>query len=278
MTIAINKPARRTLLSVFILSLVSTSIFAEEKAQKPGLGVGSHPGEVRVINLGGDKVMTFVWCPAGTFVMGSPPDEFGRDEDERQHRVTLSQGFWLAKHEVTQEQWASVMGNNPSTFRGPQNPVDTVSWDDCQAFIQKLNGQAGISSRLPTESEWEYGCRAGTTSAYGFGEKRTNVDAYSWFGENGGGTTHPVGKKQANAWGLHDMHGNLWEWCQDWYGVYPSGAVTDPTGPDTGTARVMRGGSYGGLARRSRSAYRSFETPGRAARFIGFRLLVQAAE
>lgn len=211
-------------------------------------------------------------------MMGSPLDEFGRDEDERQHRVTLSQGFWLANHEVTQDQWASVMGNNPSTFRGPQNPVDTVSWDDCQAFIQKLNGQAGVSSRLPTASEWEYGCRAGTTSAYGFGEKRTNVDAYAWFGENSGGTTHPVGRKQANAWGLHDVHGNLWEWCQDWYGAYSSGAVTDPTGPDTGSARVMRGGSYGGLVRRSRSAYRSFETPDRAARFIGFRLLVQAAE
>jgi formylglycine-generating enzyme required for sulfatase activity len=278
MTITIDKRVQRTLWLVFVLALLSTGVFANEEAQKSGLGVGSHPGAERVINLGGEEVMTFVWCPAGTFMMGSPPDELRRDEDERQHRVTLSQGFWLAKHEVTQDQWTSVMGNNPSTFRGPQNPVDTVSWDDCQAFIQKLNGQAGVSSRLPTASEWEYGCRAGTTSAYGFGEKRTNVDAYAWFGENSGGTTHPVGRKQANAWGLHDMHGNLWEWCQDWYGAYSSGAVTDPTGPDTGSARVMRGGSYGGLARRSRSAYRSFETPGRAARFIGFRLLVQAAE
>lgn len=276
MTITIDKRVQRTLWLVFVLALLSTGVFANEEAQKSGLGVGSHPGAERVINLGGEEVMTFVWCPAGTFMMGSPPDELRRDEDERQHRVTLSQGFWLAKHEVTQDQWTSVMGNNPSTFRGPQNPVDTVSWDDCQAFIQKLNGQAGVSSRLPTASEWEYGCRAGTTSAYGFGEKRTNVDAYAWFGENSGGTTHPVGRKQANAWGLHDMHGNLWEWCQDWYGAYSSGAVTDPTGPDTGSARVMRGGSYGGLARRSRSAYRSFETPGRAARFIGFRLLVQA--
>jgi formylglycine-generating enzyme required for sulfatase activity len=259
MTIGSGSRIQVGLFLVCILSLLSPSTFADdEKTPRSDWGVGNRPGEVRELNLGGDELMRFVWCPADTFTMGSPPTEFGRDEDERQHRVTLSQGFWLGKYEVTQAQWQSVMGSNPSSFKGPHNPVDTVSWDDCQAFIRKLNGQAGVSSRLPTASEWEYACRAGTTTAYGFGANATNVDAYAWFGENSGDTTHPVGRKQANAWGLHDMHGNLWEWCRDWYGAYPSGAVTDPAGPDTGSARVMRGGSYGGLARRSRSAYRSF--------------------
>jgi formylglycine-generating enzyme required for sulfatase activity len=267
MTIAIDKRVRRTLLLVFILSLVSTSVFAEEEAQKPCLGVGSHPGAVRVINLGGEKVMTFVWCPAGNFVMGSPPEELGRDEDEREHRVTLSRGFWLAKHEVTQGQWASVMGNNPSTFRGPRNPVDTVSWEDCQAFIRNLNERYGVSSRLPTASEWEYACRAGTTTAYASGSSPATLDAYAWHGSNSGGTTQPVGRKQANAWGLHDMHG-----------AYPSGAVTDPTGPDAGSDRVTRGGSWGGIARRCRSAYRNLEAPDSRVRFVGFRIVVQGVQ
>ena len=217
--------------------------------------------------------MEFVRIPAGSFLMGSPEDEQDRNSDETQHGVTISQGFWMGKYEVTQGQWEAVMGSNPSRYSrcGPRCPVETVSWDDVQQFIARLNAResgSGYRYRLPTEAEWEYAARAGTTGA-----RHGELDATAWYRGNSGGTPHPVGGKGANAWGLHDMLGNVWECTADWYGNYPSGAVTDPTGPSRGSRRVRRGGSWADYARYVRSAGRVSSAPGLRYSTLGFRLV-----
>ena len=223
--------------------------------------------------------MEFVEIPAGSFTMGSPRDEDGRFEGEGpQREVTLSQGFGMGKYEVTQGQWEAVMGSNPSHFSncGARCPVDHVSWDDVQNFIVELNQReagSGYAYRLPTEAEWEYAARAGTSGArYGA------LDEIAWYSENSDslarvGGPRRVGQKQANAWGLHDMLGNVWEWTGDRFGDYRSGAVTDPTGPESGSYRVYRGGSWFTGARNARSAYRNGNAPGRRNISIGFRLV-----
>ena len=194
------------------------------------------PGERKTIPLANGVTMEMVWCPPGAFMMGSPETEAGHAGDEKQHRVTLTKGFWLAKHEVTQEQWKSVMGSNPSLLKGDALPVENVSWEDCQAFC----GKTGL--RLPTEAQWEYACRSGTTGPFSGTGK---LEEMGWYAKNSGQHPQPVGKKPPNAWGLYDMHGNVREWCGDWYmGDYGAGAVTNPPGPATGNYHVLRGGSY----------------------------------
>jgi len=192
--------------------------------------------------------MTFVWVPPGTFTMGSPSDERGRYDDERQHEVTLTRGFYMQATEVTQGQWMSIMGSNPSHFKscGDDCPAEGISWADAQTFIRKLNRTQGTDRyRLPTEAEWEYAARAGTTALYHFGDDVRWLVEYAWFNQNSDGESHPVRQKEVSPWGLYDMYGNVFEWCQDWYGEYPSGAVTDPAGPPDGTSRITRGGSWG---------------------------------
>ena len=226
---------------------------------------GSRAGEVR--DYGGIEM---VWCPPGEFLMGSPEDEADSLDDETQHRVTLTRGFWMAKTETTQGQWERVMGENPSAFEGEDLPVENVSWDDVQGWLEKMNETTPLPSgwkwALPTEAQWEYACRAGTESAFaGY------LDEMAWYDENSGSTTNPVGTKKANAWGLHDMHGNVWEWCSDWYGDYSSGSSSDPTGATTGVGRVIRGGSWNLGARGCRSAYRHWNAPGFRLSVLGFR-------
>ncbi len=188
-----------------------------------------------------------VYIPAGEFLMGSPGGEAGRESGEVQHKVAISNGFYMGKYAVTQAQWKKVMGANPPTSQGVDYPAVAVSWSDSRGFCDR----AGF--RLPTEAEWEYACRAGTTGAYG-GTGR--LDEMGWFGNNGKNRMHPVGQKQPNAWGLYDMHGNAWEWCSDWYGAYPTGDVTDPPGATSGVDHVIRGGCWGRPASESRSAFR----------------------
>ena len=220
--------------------------------------------------------MDFVWIPAGSFLMGSPSDEEGHSAFERQHEVRISKGFWMQKHEVTQWEWVEVMQMNPSLYSdcGPQCPMDGVSWIDVQEFIRRLNGREsgrGYRYRLPTEAEWEYAARAGTT-----GPQYGELDAIAWHDANTRGSDHgphPVGQKRANAWGLHDMLGNVWEWTADWYDEYPSGSVMDPHGPSWGSNRVNRGGSWITNAGRIRSAYRNFNIPSAPTAFVGFRLV-----
>ena len=169
--------------------------------------------------------------------------------------------------ETTQGQWEAVMGKNPSHFKGADLPMEMVSWDDCQEFLKKLSEKAkdqlkGKKAGLPTEAQWEYACRAGEKGKWCFGDDEKSLGEYAWYDKNSGNTTHPVGEKKANAWGLFDMHGNVWEWCEDWYGAYEKGAATDPTGPAKGDARCFRGGSwgYGGVDSRSADRYRNGPT------------------
>ena len=230
-------------------------------------------------------VMDFVLIPAGSFVMGSPPGEKDRCDDESQYEVVLTKSFYMGKFPVTQAQYEAVMGVNPSHFHGEccadsaNNPVELVSWDDAQEFCKRLSKSAGKPVRLPTEAEWEYACRAGSNTAFCFGDDESKLGEYAWHYINSGGKTHPVGQKCPNAYGLHDMHGNVWEWCQDWYGNYlAQGAkakpAKNPTGPATGARRVLRGGSWGNDPWGCRSARRDGGGPDFRFYRIGFRVVV----
>lgn len=238
----------------------------------------------------------FVQIPAGTFWMGSDASNCPRDDpfternenqdcvnkvtgDEKpRHQVTISRSFWLGKYEVTQAEWYKVMGNNPSDFKSEKvggdsrnHPVEKVSWDDAQSFIRRLNGMEDASSyRLPTEAEWEYSCRAGSTGDYA-----GDLNAMAWYVNNADNTTHPVGQKLPNAWGLYDMHGNVWEWVQDWYGesYYSQSSTTDPRGPSSGSGRVIRGGDWFLPAVACRSAIRGSGLPESRRAVLSFRLL-----
>ena len=228
--------------------------------------------EVKTLSLPGGAQMEMVYVAPGSFTMGSP---VGQDDDQTPHRVTLTKGYWLGKYEVTQRQWRSVMGDNPSRFDGDDHPVGNVSWDDCQKFIGKVSAaarqQLGGEARLPTEAEWEYACRAGTTGPYG-GTGLLDDMGWYWSNNESERKTHPVGAKAPNAWGFYDMHGNVWEWCQDWYDAYPSGSATDPKGPASGGSRVLRGGGWVNDARYCRSAYRYWYSPAYRKWCYGFRL------
>ena len=213
----------------------------------------------------------FVLIPAGAFKMGSA----NGDNDERPVRtVTISKPFYLGKYEVTQAQWQAIMGNNPSLFQGDANrPVEQVWFNDVQEFIQKLNAKEGGGRyRLPTEAEWEYAARAGTTTAYSFGDDPSQLGEHAWYKDNANGQTHAVGQKKPNPWGLYDMHGNVWEWVQDWYKRYPQDAATDPQGPAAGTHRSRRGGAWNNFAKYCRAANR-YSVAGFRDDFLGFRLV-----
>jgi len=230
-------------------------------------------GTVKTLMLPGGAKLELVYCPPGTFWMGSENGEPGHCGKEIYHRVTLTKGFWLGKYPVTQGQWKSVMGNNPAKHTGNDAlPVERVSWNNCQDFIKKVNTELHCGARLPTEAEWEYACRAGTTGPYGGTGK---LDEMGWYGTFFG-NTHPVGQKKANDWGLYDMHGNIEEWCSDWCGKYPAGDVTDPKGPASGFCRIVRGGGWYGDAKNCRSAYRYDYYPWSWGRGVGFRLCCSA--
>ena len=245
-------------------------------------------------NVGGARFLDNIPSPAprfemilvkpGSFAMGSPGGFFagerGRDSDESQHQVTLTKGFYLAKYEVTQAQWVHVMGSNPSQFKGANRPVEEVSWNDAVAFCKKLTEMerrggrlpADMAYQLPTEAQWEYVCRSGTTSAFSFGQDLTSRQANI---SGGPAETTEVGKYPANAWGLHDMHGNVWEWCADWYAEYPKGGDTDPTGSMKGSTRVTRGGSWDDSASDARCSSRNSRAPAGSYGGLGFRLSLQ---
>ncbi|MDR1242622.1 MAG: formylglycine-generating enzyme family protein [Deltaproteobacteria bacterium] len=222
--------------------------------------------------------MEFILIPSGSFTMGSDENFAKASDDEKpQHRVSISKPFYLGKYEVTQAQWEAVMGNNPSNFKGGNNPVEQVSWDDAQEFIRRLNRQEGHSRyRLPTEAEWEYAARAGSAGVYSFGDDAAQLETYAWYGERNSGATHPVGRKQPDARGLHDMYGNVWEWVQDWFAeeYYSYSPSVDPAGPASGSQRVIRGGGWNNSASNCRSAYRYYYPPDGSAILLGFRLVL----
>ena len=232
--------------------------------------------EIRVFDR-----MEFVWVPAGEFLMGATR-YLAKDNEKPVTRVRISRGFFLGKYEVTQWQWEAVMGSNPSHFRqdSRDRPVESVSWNEVQTFVRKLNQREENGKyRLPTEAEWEYAARAGTDSdtyAGNITEPRGNdpvLNRIAWYHENSEGQTQPVGKNAPNGFGLHEMLGNVWEWVGDWYGAYPGGAVTNPKGPDSGSTRVARGGSWGNFAWHCRSGLRRGLGPGNRIGYLGFRLL-----
>jgi formylglycine-generating enzyme required for sulfatase activity len=255
------------------------------------VGCEDHPG---IVELPGGASMEFVWIEPGTFTMGTSAvqeqalrDEGlwqQRDGDEKPaHQVTLSQGFWLGKCEITQGQWKSVMGNTPWAGQafvrsGDDNPAVWISWNDVQRMVQLLNESAsGSSYRLPTEAEWEYACRAGSLTRWSFGDDASLLEEYAWYSDNvwnvGRHSAHRVGTRRPNPWGLQDRHGNVWEWCQDRLGDYASGAQIDPEGTGTGPDRVLRGGYFCGAARSARSGLRYYCPPDEAGYGVGARLV-----
>ena len=240
------------------------------------------PGTRKIVRVFGAEI-ALRWCPPGTFMMGSPKWENGRKEYETQHLVTLTNGFWMGETPITNEQWNAVMGKNPHDKRScddyERHPVDGVSWDQCQSFLKTLNArhqENGWRWALPTEAQWEYACRAGSSGAYsGSGE----LDDMGWHKGNIRPKTYlvgtnPVGRKRPNGWGLLDMHGNVWEWCADWLGNYPTVAVTNPTGASSGEYRIMRGGSFNSSPECCRSARRNCCWPNSAPGDVGFRVIL----
>lgn len=243
--------------------------------------------------------LEMLWCPPGTFYIGSPEDEESRDLDEGLRKVTLTQGFWLGKHEVTQVQWERIMDDNPSYFQGPRLPVEKISWAAAKIYCEKLTERErkagrlpkGWAYQLPTEAQWEYACRAGTKTAWSFGNDPEKVPQHANYADknaefeyadkehdDGHATTAPVGSYPANAWGFHEMHGNVFEWCSDWYGENSIDGVSDPVGPATGSERVFRGGCWAMPSLFMRSARRDKNTPILESGFLGFRLCLRSVQ
>ena len=233
--------------------------------------------EMETFALPGGVEMEFAWIEPGTFRMGAPASEGGHGNERPVHEVEIGQGFYLGAHEVTQGQWEAVMGSNPSHYEGDDRPVERVSYEDAHEFIGRLNDAAGDSLyRLPTEAEWEYACRAGSPDPWSHGDDEDELGRYAWYrGNNDPSGTKPVGSKWPNRWGLHDMHGNVWEWAQDWFDpdYYGDSPRVDPAGPAAGTGRVVRGGKFSNNAAGVRSAYRGVSQPGARNNTIGLRLL-----
>jgi formylglycine-generating enzyme required for sulfatase activity len=217
------------------------------------------------------------WIKPGEFMMGSREGEKGRKNESPQHQVTLSQGYWLADTQVTQELWFCIFGENPSRFPGDTNPVEQISWRKCKQWLRGISWTVPtLQLALPTEAQWEYACRAGSMGAYCFGDYPKKLATYGWFREKSKKKTHPVKQLQPNSWGLYDMHGNVWEWCQDWDTTYSASAQSDPTGPPIGAYRVVRGGSWLDPARDLRSACRDWYDSKARLYDLGFRIASSA--
>jgi formylglycine-generating enzyme required for sulfatase activity len=213
--------------------------------------------------------MEFVSIPPGSFSMGSPDSEKDGYGDEGPVRsVEITRAFYMGRYEVTQDQYMAVMGRNPSKFSGGNLPVETVSWEEAVAFCEKIGG------RLPTEAEWEYACRAGSETQFCYGDdpNYAQLGEYAWYPGNSGSTTHAIGQKKPNSFGLYDMHGNVYEWCSDWFAAYANEQTVDPVGPPSGQSRVCRGGGWRRFARYCRSAARNHSSPGSGGGLIGFRV------
>ncbi|HUT61691.1 MAG TPA: formylglycine-generating enzyme family protein [Phycisphaerae bacterium] len=241
------------------------------------------------LNLDGKVTMKLILTPAGRFMMGSPSGEKHQDDDEGpQHEVTISKPFYIGIYTVTQEQWKAVMGTTVAQQRtkanrdwplGPEgynHPMYYVSWNEATEFCRRLSRRTGRTVHLPTEGQWEYACRAGSGTRFQYGDDAnyTRLGDYAWYGDNSGLKTHPVGQKKGNDWGLYDMHGNVWQWCSDWYGPYDDKKLTDPAGPATGTFRILRGGGWDCPPQDCRSAVRDGNVSDKRFDDVGFRVVL----
>ena len=233
--------------------------------------------EERVLTLPGQVPLVLVPVSAGSFVMGSPVSEPGHEPEETAHRVTLTRGFHIGRAPVTRLQWAALMGGDTPGAPEADEPITGVSWRDAGQFLARLAEQhAGGRFRLPTEAEWEYACRAGTDTPFSSGGSEADLARAAWYAGNSGGEPHPVAMKAPNAWGLYDMHGNVFEWCQDWEGPYPAEDATDPVGAAQGEKRILRGGCFKCQPPYCRAANRYAAPPNRTAPNFGFRVVWSA--
>jgi formylglycine-generating enzyme required for sulfatase activity len=255
---------------------------------------GTYAGDRFVVQIPPGVEMAFRWCPPGSFMMGSPANEPGRGADEGpQTRVTFSNGFWISETEVSKAQWQAILGRDPyiesPPYWFPEDPVDSVSWDTIMgaqssgrpnpqpgSIMARLGTLINHDVTLPSEAQWEYACRAGTSTQFSFGDNASLLIESAWFIQNAGRALRPVAQKAPNAWGIYDMHGNVWEWCLDWHGEYSGGSVSDYSGPRSGKSRVFRGGSWIRPAVDCRSASRSFAGPTYQNNDLGFRVVINA--
>ncbi len=284
----------RCVLILLVLVLAPVAAMAAEASERSGpvprIGLTS-TNEAPPITEPIGRPVGFVWIKPGTFMLGSPKMEAERGKNEGpQTQVTITRGFWMGRHEVTQAEFQLVMGGNRSQFKGDTLPMESVSWFNATNYCRKLSMRAqaaghlpqGYWFRLPTEAEWEYACRAGKMSAFAFGSTLSSTKAnfngkYPYGGVPNGPNvdmTTPVGSYAPNAWGLYDMHGNVWEWCSDCYASYPGGEVIDPTSPSNGFKRVIRGGNWFLMGRYCRSADRMYDFPGSKNESLGFRVVL----
>jgi formylglycine-generating enzyme required for sulfatase activity len=247
--------------TLILLSFFSFAMIVFAQPQKLAL---------EIVDIGKGVSLELLIVPAGKFTMGSPISETGRTNNELEHEVTISKSFFLGKYEVTQAQWEAIMDDNPSSEGGAKLPVTDVSYEDCQKFIKKLNEKTSGGFRLPTEAEWEYACRAGTKTSYAVGE-RFGKDQANFLDSKIGKPVF-VGSYKSNAFGFHDMHGNVDEWCNDWYGPYAKEPILNPKGPPEGKYRVLRGGAFNFDASYQRSAIRNFIRPTDRDHNLGFRI------
>ena len=251
----------------------TASTVSVSPVQVPAVPSNTISDDVITIPVKDGICIEMVKVEGGTFMMGATSEMKNPNSNEKPvHQVTLTNDYYMGKYEVTQALWQAVMGSNPSEYKGDNLPVETVSWNDCQKFISKLNSLTGRMFRLPTEAEWEYAARGGKESRGYQYSGSSNISDVAWYDENSGSKTHPVGTKQANELGIYDMTGNVWEWCSDWYSSYSSSSQTNPTGSDSGSSRVLRGGCRNGLARTCRLSYRIDFTPGYRSYNLGLRL------
>jgi len=286
LAIGIDLPAiYKDMFAKILVGQAKTQAPAEFSGQPPGLGEADgmtpagpmSPGDrTMTLYLGRQVTLKLVLIPAGKFLMGSPSEEAGRSEEEGpQREVAISRPFYMGAYEVTQGQYAVIMGSNPSRFKGAAKPVEMVSWDDAVEFCARLSERTGKKVTLPTEAQWEYACRAGSKTRFCFGNDEKQLEAYARYGQSGEAGTVSVGLGKPNAWGLYDMHGNVTEWCFDWYaGSYGGAPSVDPTGPNSGQLRVIRGGCWGNTPEDCRAAARKgFASDGRNP-YRGFRVVV----
>ncbi len=266
-----------------VASVPVVEVRTGQAARKPGDLLQLKLGTVKrggLFGFGGSIVpveMAFSYCPPGTFAMGSPASESGRDPDERSHQVTLTRGFWMGLFPVTQAQYRCVTSRNPSYFRGESLPVEGVDWATAKDFCKRLSDRVGKPVRLPTEAEWEYACRAGRSTAFWSGNDEADMEALTWYGATSVGETRPVGADSVpNPWGVYDTQGNVWEWCEDWYDphyYYRSPRENPVCEEGEQTHRILRGGCWASYWRHCRAAYRGRNMPAFSNNQIGFRVV-----